>query len=599
MARLFEKATRAYERCRFVVTTRPLAYVGETVLDGFERVQIEPLEPDAIKKFLEHWCHALFPDTPTQQERHLAELVEALRSTSAIRGMARNPVMLTALAVVHWNERRLPEQRAELYKSILTWLARAREKRPGRLPADRCLALLEQLALAMQDQPEGRLVQVSKGEAADRLALQFLAGSEAERLRQAQDFIAQEEVDSGIIVSRGSEIRFWHLTFQEYLAARAISGMGDRSQYDLLLTENEIYRQEWREVALLLAGVLGEQGKPKVDGLISAILERLGDRASLSERAKCVGLVGAMVRDLNPLGYKPADPGYETMAQSVLGIFDREKARSVDFNVRLEAAEALGQAGDPRLHRGNWVTIPAGKFLMGAQKQGPSQPNYDSEAFESESPVHEVYLDVYQIGQYPVTVAEYRKFAEDDGYNNERWWSAGGFGKTNAPEGWDEQLLHPSRPVVNVSWYEAAAYCAWKGVRLPTEAEWERAARGAGGRKYPWGKEEPDTEHANYAAGRVGHATPVGLYPRGATPEGIEDLAGNVWERVADGYGEDYYRKSPGRNPKGPDPGELRVLRGGAWDVVPRGLRAAVGLGFVPDGRVADIGFRCVREVVP
>ncbi len=95
MARLFEKATRAYRRCRFVVTTRPLAYVGETVLDGFETVQIEPLELEAIEKFLEHWCHALFPDTPKQEERHLAELVEALRSTPAIRGMARNPVMLT------------------------------------------------------------------------------------------------------------------------------------------------------------------------------------------------------------------------------------------------------------------------------------------------------------------------------------------------------------------------------------------------------------------------------------------------------------------------------------------------------------------------
>ncbi|HMD98350.1 MAG TPA: DUF4062 domain-containing protein [Terriglobia bacterium] len=98
MARLFEKATRAYRRCRFVVTTRPLAYVGETVLDGFETVQIEPLEPEAIEKFLEHWCHALFPDTPKQAERHLAELAEALRSTPEIRRMARNPVMLTALA---------------------------------------------------------------------------------------------------------------------------------------------------------------------------------------------------------------------------------------------------------------------------------------------------------------------------------------------------------------------------------------------------------------------------------------------------------------------------------------------------------------------
>ncbi len=502
--------------------------------------------------------------------------------------------------MVHWNERRLPEQRAELYKSILTWLARAREKRRGRAPADRCLALLEQLALGMQDQPEGRLVQVSRGEAADKLAAQFSAESEVERLRQAQDFIAQEEVDSGIIVSRGSEIRFWHLTFQEYLAAKAISGLGDRSQYDLLLAGNEIYRQEWREVALLLAGVLGEQGKPKVDGLISAMLTRLGERdsqASLAERAKCVGLVGAMVRDLNPLGYKPADPRYETTVQSVLGIFDQEKAPSVDFNVRLEAAEALGQAGDPRLHQDNWITIPAGKFLMGAQKQDPSKPNYDSDAFEEELPVHEVHLDAYRIGRYPVTVAECRKFVEDDGYSNERWWRAGGFGAAKEPRDWDEQLQHPNRPVVNVSWYEAAAYCAWKGVRLPTEAEWERAARGTVARKYPWGNEEPDTERANYDAGNVGHATPVGLYPRGATPEGIDDMAGNVWEWVADSYGKDYYGKSPSANPKGPESGEVRVLRGGAWVDNPWYLRAALRFRYQPEVWFDFIGFRCVREV--
>src|SRR6202044_1484173 len=102
-----------------------------------------------------------------------------------------------------------------------------------------------------------------------------------------------------------------------------------------------------------------------------------------------------------------------------------------------------------------------------------------------------------------------------------------------------------------------------KGVRLPTEAEWERAARGREGRKYPWCNEAPDTERANYEAGNVGHPTPVGLYPRGATPEGIDDLAGNVDEWVADRYAN--FGESPSRNPRGPKMGEVRVLRGGAW----------------------------------
>jgi len=302
-----------------------------------------------------------------------------------------------------------------------------------------------------------------------------------------------------------------------------------------------------------------------------------------------------MVRDLNPIGYKPADPWYETIVQSALGIFDAEKACSLDFTVRLEAAEALGQAGDPRLREASWITIPAGPFWMGAQKHDPSKVNYDPEAQEHESPVHQVHLDAYQIGRYPVTVEEYRKFVEDDGYSNPEWWKIGGFGKTKKPQGWDEQVLHPNRPVVNVSWYEASAYCAWAGDRLPTEAEWERAARGKDGRKYPWGNEQPDSERANYDSLKVGHATPVGLYPLGATPEGIQDLGGSVWEWVADWNGK--YTKSPAGNPRGPESGRVRVSRGGSWYKDPRGLRAAGRDWGQPDGRQDNIGFRCVLEV--
>src|SRR5271157_5118748 len=601
LATLIRNAARSYGKCRLVVTSRPAAYSGDVALPGFVQARIDDLEPEAIDVFLKRWCEALFQESAAQARSHHAELQGALRSRVEIRRLARNPVMLTALAVVHWHEKRLPEQRADLYESILEWLAKARGSRPGRPSPERTIAVLQNLALAMQDHPEGRQVQVRRHWAARAIAPAWREAPEEERTGRAEAFLKAEELDSGIVVGRGDDdLRFWHLTFQEYLAARALAARDERRQR--LYTEPKLYLPEWREVVLLLAGVLHHQGIERVDGMMAAVLDRLGQpvtKASLADQARAVGLLGAAVSDLAPVHYQPGDPRYPDVLDSVLGIFEANKAASVDFQVRLEAAEALAQAGDPRLAKDNWITIPAGKFLMGAQKQDPRQPNYDSDADENESPVHEVDLDAYQVGRYPVTVVEYRKFVEDEGYRNQRWWTAGGFSERQQPEGWDEQVLHPSRPVVNVSWYEAAVYCAWKGVRLPTEAEWERAARGAGGRKYPWGKEEPDTEHANYAAGRVGHATPVGLYPRGATPEGIEDLAGNVWEWVADGYGEDYYRKSPGRNPKGPDPGELRVLRGGAWDVVPRGLRAAVRLGFVPDGRVADIGFRCVREVVP
>ena len=364
VARLLGQAGKAYGKCRFVVTSRPLAYSGKAVLTDFPQVQIEPLENEAIETFLQRWSEGLFPDSPKRSRDHCAELLKALRHLPEVRRMAHNPVMLTALAVVHWNERRLPEQRADLYESIVTWLLRSREQRPDRASADRTTTLLGHLALAMHNNPKGRQVQVSKGWAAEAIAPQFRDAAEAERKQKAEKFLDEEEVDSGVIVSRGSEIRFWHLTFQEYLAARAIAGQGDAAQQKLLLTRDTIHKPEWREVVLLLAGILHvKQGVEKVDGLFSAVLDQLGKKPSLMERARCVGLLGALVRDLTPLDYKPADPRYQRTLDDVMGIFDADKSKGLEFQVRLEAAEALGQAGDPRLAEDNWITIEAGSFL--------------------------------------------------------------------------------------------------------------------------------------------------------------------------------------------------------------------------------------------
>jgi formylglycine-generating enzyme required for sulfatase activity len=418
---------------------------------------------------------------------------------------------------------------------------------------------------------------------------------------RAEQFLQEEELDSGIVVGRGEHhIQFWHLTFQEYLAARALAGREERRRK--FLSGDQLFQPEWREVALLLAGVLYRRDPEGVDRIVAAVLDRLGRRPSLAAQARVAGLLGACVRDLTPVHYKPADPRYQQILDAVLAIFHAAKARGIEFRVRLEAAEALGQAGDPRLKENNWIRIEPGIFRMGTQKTDPAQPNFDGEARQDESPVHEVHLDAYEIGRYPVTVQEFRQFVEDEeGYRHERWWHAGGFGKTTEPENWDEQVLHPNRPVVGVSWYEAAAYCAWlsgrlqREVRLPTEAEWERAARGTTGRKYPSGSEEPDSERANCYEGNVGHPTPVGLYPRGATPEGIDDLAGNVWEWVADWHGA--YEKAPATNSRDLELGTARVVRGGSWQVNQRYARSACRDDDLPDVRANDVGFRVVGLV--
>jgi formylglycine-generating enzyme required for sulfatase activity len=227
------------------------------------------------------------------------------------------------------------------------------------------------------------------------------------------------------------------------------------------------------------------------------------------------------------------------------------------------------------------------------QAKDPSTPNFDPEALDRESPVHKVYLDAYRIGKYPVTVGEYRRFVQSGGYQDEQFWAAGGFGQWKNPEGWDDQIQHPNRPVTGVSWHEASAYAAWAGCRLPTEAEWERAARGPEGRKFPWGNDQINPSLANYGASKIGSATPVGVYPRGATPDGILDMAGNVWEWCQDWWS-DAYTADDVTNPTGPQKGDRRVVRGGCWFLDSRYCRCACRYRVLPPGRYVNLGFRLV-----
>ena len=585
-SRVIEQVASMYPACQLIVTSRPAAYAGDVVLSGFTHVAIEPFDEQAIRTFLDRWCEALYRARPAQAATHRAQLEEAVTGPPQIRRLARNPVMLTALAVLHWNEKHLPEQRAELYDSILTWLSRSREKRRGRLSADRCLTVLEQLALRMQTgdarerRRKARLVQVRRRWAAEQIHAEFSARTEAEEVQIAERFLRDEELDSGIIVARGDELRFWHLTFQEFLAARAIARLGEKDQRRLLIgSRPQAYQPEWREVVLLFAGLLAGQGRPKVDGFVKALLDITKKNTTLASQSRCAGLLGSIVRDLAALDYQINDRRYAKLLDAVLGIFDPRRSAGISIDVRIEAAEALGQAGDPRLDPKNprrWVKIPAGKFWMGAQKEKPDGPNFDVEAFSAEGPVREVHLDTYAIAPYPVTVAEFQTFLDDDGYLNAKWWADGGFGKFDMPEDWDDQVEYPNRPVVGVSWFEAAAYSAWAGSRLPAEAEWEKAARGTEGRKFPWGNEPADPSRLN-SDGNVGRPTPVGLYPAGATPSGIYDMAGNVWEWCCDVVNE-----------------PVRVVRGGSWNFGSGYARSAYRSGYHPDSRNNGFGFRVV-----
>lgn len=226
------------------------------------------------------------------------------------------------------------------------------------------------------------------------------------------------------------------------------------------------------------------------------------------------------------------------------------------------------------------ASIPAGEFWMGVD--GPL-------GLEDERPRHRVWLDPYAMDVYEVTTGRYAGFLIANGHG--------------APWQWESvNLQHDGdRPVIGVDWHDAEAYCRWTGKRLPTEAEWERAARGTDERRYPWGNQDPSSKSANYALGaRFSYSQvlmPVGHYESGKSAAGLYDMAGNVWEWVQDWYSADYYEESPDRNPPGPTEGMFKVLRGGAWSELPKYLLTYGRFKLSPTTRNAFTGFRCAKNV--
>jgi iron(II)-dependent oxidoreductase len=253
---------------------------------------------------------------------------------------------------------------------------------------------------------------------------------------------------------------------------------------------------------------------------------------------------------------------------------------------RIEAAHALAAAGDPRGAVTDRVTIPSGVFTMG-------------------DPGRSVALPAYAIDRFPVTVAAYAAFIASGGYHDARWWSAEGWawreaGAIEVPRFWGEEewraYLLLNHPVVGVSFHEAEAYATFRGARLPSEAEWEKAARGTDGRKYPWGREWRDDACGMRGVGPR-TTVPIGVFPKGQSPYGVRDLVGAVWQWCTDpflgwgGSADEASSNAPLMS------SARRTTCGGAWNTLQWSVSCLGRNGYPVTARFSNLGFRCVTAV--
>jgi formylglycine-generating enzyme required for sulfatase activity len=560
---------------RVLLTSRPYGLDEDGLRRlGLPQAPLEPLPRPLQYLFIARWFHALGKAEQT------AGLIATLRERDDLGPLAENPMMMTALCVLWDSGGRLPEDRYELYRRIVgnVLFHRFRDEVRQREPAR---ARLEAIAHGMhvgdREAPrDSPAAEISYREI-DQILRVFAADDPYDERGAVEPVARREELltRSGLLLPRpGDRAAFYHLSVQEFLAAERILRVED----DLLL----VFRARgavaaWRQTLLFLfAGKIAAKTPRWGTDLLTRLIAKLDRPAVTANPAPAVFIAEAL--DLC-LAKNYAVP--EELKTAFRGVALNAIEDEVELQARNAVGLTLGRVGDPRIFdlrdsQGNvdlwtYVEVPAGTYPYGDEGR----------TVEITQP--------FWIGRYPVTNQQFAAFIAAGGYDDRQWWSDEGrawLGQIKAAEPlfWQDRRWNaPNQPVVGVSFWEAEAFCAWAGGRLPTEEEWEAAAGGPKGRVYPWGDAWQDAI-CNTSEARLGVTSPVGLFPRARQADrAIDDLVGNVWEWCASLL-----------DPKSKDSPDARVLRGGTWQFNKVLARLAFRNGFVPRLRSDDVGFRVV-----
>jgi formylglycine-generating enzyme required for sulfatase activity len=532
--------------------------------------------PKSIDRKIEWW-----PDT-----RELWSWENLRKEPPPLLALGRNPYLLLMTAQVYASEGELPANRARLFAAFVdTLMGREKKRHPQEwIEAEAQKDGLAALAYAMQVE-QGRGTTVEREWALAQLR-QAVPDCDAERLLYLATSATLLDADD-------ATMRFYHQLLQEYFAARE---MGRRAAEGEPLErywppDRWWEPSGWEETAILLAGMEEPGASALLDGL---------SPANPVVAARCIVEGGAQAK--------------ETVLQDVTRKLIATMADDQPTPVtRAQAGRLLARLGDPRPGVGvrpdglpdiAWREVPAGPFLMGST-DSDAMAKFDEKSQHRNESITAGYL----ISRYPVTNGQFALFVEAGGYRERRYWTKVGWKwkkreKGTGPLDYGDPYNLLNHPVVGVSWYEAVAFCRWlterlrqteelgddEEVTLPTEPQWEKAARGTDGRIYPWGK-YLDPNRTNFSGTGIRTTSAVGCFPGGASPYGVEDLSGNIYEWCRTKWEMSYWYY---RNDNDLEGDALRVLRGGAFGYLQGDVRCAVRIRLGPDLRDRSYGFRVV-----